>query len=145
VISCYNEEMNKDKIDNKDSACDECWASFNIVSKTITPEDVSNFLGVKPSRMSIKSEKTKKNGWFIESENNVKSKKFSDHLDYVLDIILPVNEKLQQFIRKHDLDVYMTCSWWGEMHCGPRLTPEQLRKLSELNIELQFYFASYED
>ncbi|MDD9951597.1 MAG: DUF4279 domain-containing protein [Zetaproteobacteria bacterium] len=145
----------KTPVDPSYSSCEQCSTSLWILSPSTTPDVWTKQLGIQPSQENYKgSSKTnslgrtriiKTNGWFLESEGKVHSKDLRDHLDFILEIAHPKQDVLLSLQGEKHLLMGITCSWWGAMHCGPTLWPRQLQKIAELNLELEFMFASYTD
>ena len=81
--------------------------------------------------------------WFLSSKLSVDSKNVRRHLDWVLDQLGGRRVALRDLAeRGAKLDV--NCYWVSASgHGGPMLSPPQLTKLADLEIELQFdvYFA----
>lgn len=148
-----SQKHHKTPLNEEYPTCNECWASFNIISDSVNPDKITEKLNIKPTRQNKKGDlfvnvlnkSTQKviNGWFIESEGVIKSKDLRDHVDYVLDFLVPIKDKILEIQKWDDIKMTLTCSWWGFMHCGPTLWPVQLEKMSMLNIAIEIYFASY--
>ena len=145
----------KTPVDKDYPTCHECSASFCIISPIGDPYDWTTKLAINPDRVHRKGDvftnaigkqrSQKLNGWFLESEGFVKSKDLRDHLDYVLDKLIPAREALIDMQELNEITMTISCHWWGDMHSGPVLWPKQLKKLSQLNVEVEFFFASYDD
>lgn len=77
--------------------------------------------------------------WKLSSENKIKSRDARDHIDYILENIYPnkgIIIRLQEFHK-----MFISCVWFSSGDTGgPAIWPEQMRVLSDLNLELSFSF-----
>jgi Domain of unknown function (DUF4279) len=86
------------------------------------------------------------NGWFLSSEEHVLSKDIRRHLDWLIGKLQPCREKLRVLQDKDGMRMYVSCVLWTDSDSGSAtLWPEQMRGLSELNLECTFAFADYSD
>lgn len=78
--------------------------------------------------------------WTLNSENIIQSKDSREHIDYILSIVYPYKDFFIELQNSHKM--YMKCVWFSEdaVGSGPALWPEQMKILSELNLELSFSF-----
>ena len=87
------------------------------------------------------------NAWFFSSKGKITSKDLRRHLDFILDHLVPKTDdlhKLQQF----DSKMCISCYWLSKYgHGGPTISPDQMRKLALLNLELWFdmYFLNEDE
>lgn len=137
--------MKNDYDDNYES-CYETFVTLRIYSDTIIPEEITNILQVQPSESvtkgevyGINSKKVRKiNGWFLTSESFVDSKDCRRHFDFLADKILPIKNELKALQNK-DCEIDISCFWSSENgQGGPTLSPKQLKKLVELELEIWF-------
>lgn len=137
-------QENKSTYDDNYETCYETYTTLSIYTKEINPNYITDFLNINASKIVIKDEKIKKgvNGWFLSSEEEVKSKDSRRHFDWILDIIYSKKEKLCE-LKEKGFDISISC-FWSSMNGigGPTLSPYQLRKLSDLDIEVFFEFYS---
>ena len=85
--------------------------------------------------------------WFLESEANVGSKNFPDHLAWLLDRVGNKAEELDA-LRADGVEVQLRCVWWAggtEPADGPTVPAHQMRALAGLGMDLRFDFKDYSD
>ena len=89
-------------------------------------------------RCDAKQHFYKKTGWSISSKGLVSSKDSRDHLDFILSKIDGADEGLMELhSRGFLIDL---CVRWDSLsgHGGPTLSPVQMARLAELEIEVWF-------
>jgi hypothetical protein len=137
--------MKNDYDDNYES-CYETFVTLRIYSDTIIPNEITNFLQFEPTESVTKGEvygiNSKKireiNGWFLTSEGFVNSKDCRRHFDFLADKIMPIKNKLKALQNK-DCEIDISCFWSSENgQSGPTLSPKQIKKLAELELEIWF-------
>lgn len=128
--------------------CNETYVTLRLNSDSLSPQAITNFLGIEPSETIEKGvgtnilthEVTNHNTWLLTSENIINSKDSRRHIDYLVDKLLPIREKLK-ILASHGAKIDICCLWFSESgHGGPTLSPQQLSKLGELGIDLWFDF-----
>lgn len=136
----------KNEYDDNYKSCHETYVTLRIYSDSISPEEISNSLHMQPTDSTTKGEvvgiKTKKvrkhNGWFLTSDGIVDSKDCRRHFDYLADKINPFKDELKE-LKSKGCEIDISCFWSSENgQGGPTLSPKQLKKLSELEIEIWF-------
>jgi Domain of unknown function (DUF4279) len=139
-----------------DATCERTCAVLRIYSGEMAPAEVDEFLGVRSTSHVTKGETRtnsigrtrvgKLNAWFLSSEGRVQSLDLRRHLDWLLSIIKPAEERIAALQDKSDVTMYVECIWWAkDGGGGPTLWPVQLRALADLNLECRFAFADYSD
>lgn len=132
--------------DDNYQSCHETFVTLRIYSDTMSPEEISSFLRMQPSDSTFKGEvvgeKTKKvrkhNGWFLTSDGSVDSKDVRRHIDFLADKIAHLTSDLAELKNKGCL-IDLSCFWSSENgQGGPTLSPNQLKKLAELELEIWF-------
>jgi hypothetical protein len=68
-----------------------------------------------------------------------------DHLDWLLGILDGVRTGLVELQKIPDVRMRVSCVWWAALGGGPTLLPKQMRGLADLDLELSFQFADYND
>ena len=142
--------------DDKSLSCERTCAELLIYPGDMTPDEVTQTLGISPSMTGLKrpgqtsnySSKVgmpKPNFWGLSSEENVESKDLRRHLDWLLDLLDTAKEGLKIVRRRDDCKMYVQCIWWAGLGGGPILWPEHMRRLSALDLEVAFSFADYND
>ena len=127
-------------------SCEETFVTLRVFSDAQPPDFVSNFLKLTPSRVQVKGEELGKksictsNGWFLSSEGAVNSKDARRHIDYLLDLVLPVKDKIDE-LQKSSAKIDITCYWLSKScNGGPTLSKKQLRNLADLGVDFWFDF-----
>jgi hypothetical protein len=124
-----------------------CYSSDLFGNKT--PTEITNYLGIEPSKIQIKGELSeyksigtiKYNGWFLTSKNSIESNDSRKHINFLTEKLLPIKDKLKTLIIEGS-EIDISCFWSSKQgHGGPTLSPKQLSDLSELGIE--FWFDLY--
>lgn len=127
-------------------SCHETFVTLRIYSDTLSPEEISTVLQLQPSDSTTKGEvvginkkRTRKhNGWFLTSDGFVASKDCRRHIDYLVDKISPFKGELKELENK-GCSIDISCFWSSENgQGGPTLSPKQLKRLAELEIDLWF-------
>ncbi len=122
--------------------CTRTFATLRIYSGNISPQKITEQLGVTPSRIWNKgSTETvvprKHNGWFVSSRGEIESTDTKRHVDYILQQ-LQGHEDYIATLTASGLQVDIMCLWHkgnaGEG--GPNLLPEQMAKLGAMGIAI---------
>lgn len=145
-------------IDDEYGTCLETRATLLIYPDQVSPHDVTERLGLEPTRLNVVGEEhvnklgrrrvVKINGWFLSSEGHVHSLDLRRHLDWLLARIAPRADALNDLQSVSGLRMSVACAWYSRSgHGGPTLWPEQMNALSELNLECSFdvYFLPDDD
>lgn len=81
----------------------------------------------------------KKSHWILSSEHHIDSKDLRVHLDWLLDVVEPKTAQLESLFNAKGTKLSIGCIWWSAVgHGGPTLWPEQLLRLGELGLEVNF-------
>lgn len=127
-------------------SCEETFVTLRVFYDSKPPDFVSDFLKLTPSRVQVKGEELGKNskynsnGWFLSSEGAVESRDARRHIDYLLDLVLPVKDKIEE-LQKSSAQIDITCYWLSKScNGGPTLSKQQLRKLADLGLNFWFDF-----
>ena len=76
----------------------------------------------------------------LSSDKMVKSKDCREHIDIILNDIIPKKEVIQNLIKQGAL-IDMSCFWLSKNGQGrPTLSPNQCQKLAKLKIDIWFDF-----
>lgn len=133
-------------IDDDYATCNKTFVTLRLYSNDLSPQEITNYLAIKPSEIIEKGDICRRkiisyNCWFFTSENIINSKDSRRHIDYLMDKLLPIKEKLKT-LAEQGVGIDITCFWSSENgQGGPTLSPPQLSKLAELGIE--FWFDIY--
>jgi hypothetical protein len=129
--------------------CSECYAQLLIYPGAMHPDDVSKLLGLEPTQKNIagtvvtnsrgKTREIKLSGWFLSSEQYVQSKDLREHIDWLLEKIKPLKKELIKLQNIDGITLGIDCVWRSAVgHGGPTLWPEQMRSISDLDLECSF-------
>ncbi|POS00575.1 uncharacterized protein DUF4279 [Flavobacterium croceum DSM 17960] len=129
--------------------CAETYVTLRIYSDEQSPNELTEYLGIQPSKTHVKSQKNElqtnksieHNGWFLTTDGKVNSKDSRRHIDFLADKLLPINFKIKELISK-GAKIDISCYWLSENgQGGPTLSPQQLSKLGSLGLD--FWFDIY--
>lgn len=137
-------------------SCKGCYATLTIYPKLLHPDIISEMLGLAPTRQNVIGEKVtnsigstreiKKSGWFLSTENIVLSKDLREHLDWILDKIEPASQAIEKLQSRKETTMSISCVWHSLAgDGGPVLWPEQMIRISNLNLELSLDFCFFVD
>ena len=86
------------------------------------------------------------NGWFLDSEDRVKSDDPLVHIEWMLESLEPRLERLQAILVQPDARGQLTLILWSK-HGGYALLmpPDLLRRLAAMDLPLWLDFADYDD
>ncbi len=134
--------------DDDYATCESTYVTLRIYCDFMTPDSLSEYLGIIPSSIQIKGQRSNLsdslitlNSWFLSSENIINSKDSRRHLDYILDIMLTIEEELKSLLdEKTNID--LSCFWSSkDGHGGPLLSQQQSSKLAKFDID--FWYDLY--
>lgn len=136
--------------DDHYATCQRTYATLCIYSGDADPSVVTKRLGIEPSSSqrrvdaealeSAKSKRAAVNGWFLESQGLVESRDSRRHIDWLLDRVEAKADALRS-LQELGCRTEISCFWMSqEGHGGPALTPIQMQRLAQLNLELWFDF-----
>lgn len=131
-------------------SCSRTYATLLIYPSGQHPDEITELLGIEPSRTSVKGgglRGTNVNGWFLSSKDAVISKDSRRHIDWILDGLERVSTKVKKLQNSGALTA-ITCFWESVSgNGGPTLSPSQMRRLAELNLEIWWdvYFNDDDD
>jgi hypothetical protein len=137
-------------------SCEETYVTLRLYHDSADPVSVSSALGLSPTDSQRIGESYQKrgvtqiypfSGWFYCSERHVQSYDTAKHLDWLLRQLKPRQAEIDQ-LRAQGWRMDIACLWDSRSgHGGPALSPDLLRRLAALGIELWFdvYFhGAYE-
>ncbi len=130
------------------NTCNTTYTTLRIYSESLSPQCITKYLAIEPSEIIDRSvekdilldEDITLNAWLLTSKNIISSKDSRRHIDYIADKLLPIKEKIKTLARQ-DVKIDISCFWMSESgQGGPTLSPQQLSKLAELELEIWFDF-----
>ncbi len=126
----------------KDSyaACERTYATVRIYPGDMPPDEVSNILKIRPTKVSLAGTKgggrKSINGWFFSSEGKVDSRDSRRHIDYLLDEI-EASERGILELQGVGVKIDICCFWVSSAgNGGPIISPKQMARLVRLNIDI---------
>lgn len=137
-------------------SCEETRCELRVYTGDSPPEEVTSRLGISPTSINRAGEtRTNElgrtrvipfNGWFLSSEGIVASRDTRDHLDWLLAQLIPIKDKFNRLQQEMDGEIGINCVWYSKVgHGGPVLWPEQMRLMSELDLECGFDIYFFEE
>jgi uncharacterized protein DUF4279 len=130
---------------------------LRIYPGSLQPNQVSEILGVDATS-AVSSEPMneplgaydfrigKVNGWFLESEKRVESRDPHKHLDWFLQYIELLRNKLGDLLSRPNCKAYIdVIAWSADGGLAYTLDPSDLACLASLGVPVCFSFADYPD
>lgn len=119
--------------------CADTYATLRIYPELYSPAQVTELLGISGAKEVAASSTVKKSvrpaAWFFSSKGVVTSKDSRRHIDWLLDHLKNKKEAVQELHQTSVIDI--SCYWLSASgHGGPTISPHQMQRLSELNIEV---------
>lgn len=136
--------------------CSRTHATLCILPGDTDPAAITERLGIEPSRWQQRGEFMHRagrppkvapiNGWYLESEGHVESRDSRRHIVWLLDRLTPKAEVIRS-LQDTGCRMDLSCYWLSRSgHGGPTVSPSQMKRLAELNIELWFdFYGPYEE
>jgi Domain of unknown function (DUF4279) len=135
--------------DDDYGTCARTYATLLIYPVRTEPEAITQRLGIGPSSWQRRGEPTayslrrpsrvaEIDGWFLTTRGLIESRDSRRHIDWLLDQIEGKAMELRSLLDEGSW-ICITC-YWAAASCGggPTISPEQMRRLGALNIELSF-------
>jgi len=125
--------------------------TLRLLGRDLDPDKVTTSLGLRPSRAfrrgdsvtTGKGERNRAHGaWMLSTEGAVHSDDLVEHCEYLRGLVLPVRERLSEYLSRDDMRVAVAL-WW-EPSDGPvgfTLPAGLLAELASMSDEFDFYFA----
>lgn len=135
--------------------CERTYAELRIYGADLDPDEITNLLQITPSSTQRRGELRTGSGgrrermvgvggWFLSSENQVRSMDLRRHLDWILGQLDRRRDPLRRLQTKSGVEMSVHCIWWSRRgQGGPTLWPEQMKRLADLNLECGFEFSFF--
>lgn len=134
----------------------ECRVKLLIYPGELDPEKVTEILGITPTEIIKKGKISgpntlgrvrinKNNCWSLISDQVLKSKLLTEHMDWMIEKLSSAKPRLDQLKTIPGLDISFRCTWWIKDGGWFTFTTAQLKKISELDLDLEFEVAAYPD
>jgi len=132
-------------------------ATFTIGGDQLDPATISSRIGLSPDRCARRGDSRRgrlgrllsphESGfWVLESAGVIHSKDVNDHIQYLLDILLPHRHIIIEFGQSFEIDVEVL---WESTYLyagtGPVLSPCVVRGIADLGAGLAFDIYQIED
>jgi len=122
------------------SACERTYATLRIYPSSISTDEISKFLGLKPTRTSLAGVKSAQhiNGWFLSTQGQLESRDCRRHIDWLLDQIESVQTEFIELLAK-EVEVDISCFWVSSTgNGGPTICPLQMSRLVKFNLSVSW-------
>jgi hypothetical protein len=141
------------------------FVDYRICSDSLNTEELTNSLGITPSRAFAKGDKylgkTKnphsmeisqvwrerpRGIWAVDSRNLSNKIRVEGHICYLLDILEPKKRIIEQYLQQADIYTISTYIWWEPIggQGGYEITNEVLQRLTSLCHYIEFGFIATE-
>lgn len=148
--------MHQTPYDDSYETCERTHAELRIYSGELSPRVVTERLGVEPTVLNEKGKvrvsstgrerAIPTNLWLLSSEGHVESRDLRRHLDWILEHVSGAADAIRELGNVPGVTLALHCSWWSaHAHGGPALWPEQMRRIADLGVELNFEIMFFGD
>lgn len=131
--------------------CEYTHASFRLVGDSLVPQDIERRTGLTGDFGAERDQLRRSRAgrgirqptgvWYVSSEKRVCSTSLERHLLHLLEVVEPVKDELLAVIEEHGLSADFYCYWVSASgQGGPEVSPDTLRRISELRGTLGFEF-----
>jgi hypothetical protein len=134
--------MKKPPYDDDYPTCEFTKSTLRIFADKISPAQITKILKLKPTKSFQKGEPfckgrlfRKANGWFLGTNNFIKSRDTRRHIDFILQAIGRKHRAIK-LLRKHGCKLDIVSYFKSNGQGGPALWPYQMLKLGKLDIEV---------
>ena len=122
----------------------EINVEFEIKSKQITPDEITNYLGILPTRKLLTGDfigksliRMKNNIWCLSVKNQEDSLNLSDYLTPIIELLMPKKEIISKLCQENDVTCVFECGIYIiEQSPIMDLSPKLLSNLVELKASL---------
>lgn len=127
-------------------------ASFYMSAAELSPDFVTNKLNIMPDAQSYRGEvkrnadgqelgRNKTGYWKISSTGRVSSKDINDHFDYLLGILLPNRDSINEIARQSGAEMFFDVLWESSYlfsGTGPIISGQTICGISEFGASINF-------
>lgn len=139
----------------------KAFVDFRICSDELNPEEISNRIGVIPTRAFTKGKKylgktrnpnTKEISeiwrerprgiWAVDSKQLSNREKVEDHIKFLLDILEPKKKQLEPYLEQEDIYTISFYIWWEPYggYGSYEVSSETIHRMSSLSHYTEFAF-----
>ena len=134
--------------DDDYATCAKTYAGLRIYHDDLDPERITGLLGIEPSQIQIRGRvyttsigqefTPQLGGWFLSTKGIIASRDVRRHVAWILDRFAGKDQILRSLQAEgYRMDIF--CYWLSaDGHGGPILSPEIMRRLGELELEVGF-------
>lgn len=113
---------------------DECYAFIWIKDKKLTPNEITDLIGLRPSRSHERGESVYSQ-WILSSEDNVKSRNSEAHIEWILNCLEKTHISKLQLLKEQGSKIELRCYCFNKGTANfMAFEPEMMRRISELGI-----------
>jgi hypothetical protein len=132
---------------------EEYYSELIITSKTITPAQISNLLGMQYDKSHVIGDlrkhtiiREKENAWILESHLS-RSISINEHIGELLERVTPIIEKIGQLINQSDIEVQFGCVIFTSKRPRLSFSKEQVVSISKMgaSIDVDLYLMPDND
>ena len=136
----------------------KAYATLRFAGDRLEPREISDVLGVNPTRAYRKGERypagprtgelTGRTGvWLLSTENVVNGSDLDRHLSYLVNLIFESEPSraaaLRQLIVRRDLKAHVSCFWHGRAGArAPSIPAPVIEAFKQLSAEIETDFAT---
>jgi hypothetical protein len=129
---------------------DQFSAKIGIFSETITPDRISEIVGIKPDKIYIKGDrrgkssiKQKENGWIIYSRIR-RDSPLQDHISDLFERIYNKTDEIAEITKQPNTEVELGCTVWSSDRPPLYFTKEQISIISKIqaSLDIDLYLSS---
>ena len=121
------------------------YATFILRGKQLDPNDVTERLGITPSRSFKRGDRRGEKGkwpfgfWSLESDGQIQSTDLILHIEWLINKLEPSASQIRELVHEQALDARISCLWISpECHHELDIHPRLIRKIADLGLELSF-------
>lgn len=130
---------------DKEIVSQKLYTVFDLRGKTLNPQEITDYLGIQPSRSFMRGEMRTNNKkwphgyWALESSKFVQSTDLALHLEWLINQLESVKTKLYELVENQQLTATISCFWImsGE-HDGLVLSSELIQQAASLKVPIEF-------
>ena len=123
-----------------DSCCERTCAMLLVSGDNIAADEFTRLFAAAPTEVARAGDCT---GWRLSSESHLQSTNLERHIHWILDQVAGKAGVIRHLKHERGCQIDLGCWWKGRSHVdelGPLLTPETLRRVADLDLNLIFYF-----
>ena len=119
------------------------YATFMLRGKELDPQLVSELLGMTPTRsfkrgdQRTEEKKWPHGFWGLTSDERIQSTDLALHIEWVINQLEPVRQKLVEIMSDKQIDAEISCLWMlSTSHDGLSVSAVLLERIASLGLKL---------